>query len=88
VIDPAVPPIFVKPPDFSREETRVPAGDAQDAEYLLDQIVDLGARVTALEKLFEGRVEHASTEAEANRIERLYPATTKMPVSICLGRPF
>lgn len=45
-------------------ETRVPTGDAQDNDYLLNQIIDLGARVTQLEKLLEGKLEHAVTREE------------------------
>lgn len=53
------PPIVLKPPDL-RQETRVQVGDAQDNEYLLNCIIDLGARLTRLEKLFEGEVEAAA----------------------------
>lgn len=47
----------------AREETGVQAFDPTDPEAVCDAIIDLGARITSLEKLFEGGVRRAAVSA-------------------------
>lgn len=63
----------------ARGETRVRVGDVWDNDYLLNCIIDLGARLTRLEKLFEGEVEAAAkskdpVDAGARGRERILEA--------------